>query len=345
MVALPAIPRADRTAGEAARRRLDRKTKPTGSLGRLEDLVVRVAAARATDDLEPFRTALVLAAGDHGYTAEGVSAYPAEVTVQMLANIATGGAAINILARQAGANLVVVDAGAREAVSDDAIRALRLGGGTANATRGPAMTPEQAEAGLAAGLELAGELAGAGCGLVAVGELGIGNTTAASAVAAALLPADPRLVCGRGTGLDNEGLARKIEVVARALEANASRSGSPLGALGALGGFELAVLTGVCLGGAAARQIVLLDGFVTAAAALVAAKLSAASVDYMIASHRAPEPGHDLVLAELGLSPLLDLGLRLGEGSGAALAIPLVNSALALMKEMATFEDAGVSDR
>jgi nicotinate-nucleotide--dimethylbenzimidazole phosphoribosyltransferase len=345
MITIPAIRSADKACGDEAQRRLDRKTKPTGSLGELERLVVRIASARRTADLEPLRAAIVLAAGDHGYAEERVSAYPAEVTVQMLANISAGGAAVSVLARQAGAELIVVDAGARKAVHGNSIRPLRLGAGTANATRGPAMSRDQAEDGIAAGIDLADELERSGFGLIAVGELGIGNTTAASALAAALLPAEPGLACGRGTGIDDAGLVRKIEVVRRALEANADRTGDPLGALAAVGGFEIAVLTGVCLAAAANAQIIVLDGFVTAAAALVAAHLSPAGVDYMVASHRTPEPGHGLVLATLGLEPLLDLGLRLGEGSGAALAIPLVNSALAVMADMATFEDAGVSDR
>jgi nicotinate-nucleotide--dimethylbenzimidazole phosphoribosyltransferase len=345
MITIPAIRPADGACGDEAQRRLDRKTKPTGSLGELERLVVRIAAARRTADLEPLRAAIVLAAGDHGYVEERVSAYPAEVTVQMLANISAGGAAVNVLARQAGAELVVVDAGAREAVRGDSIRPLRLGSGTANATQGPAMSRDQAENGIAAGIDLAAELGRSGFGLIAVGELGIGNTTAASALAAALLPAEPRLVCGRGTGIDDAGLSRKIEVVQRALAANANHAGDPVGTLAALGGFEVAVLTGVCLAAAANAQILVLDGFVTAAAALVAARLVPAVADYMVASHRAPEPGHGLVLEALGLQPLLDLGLRLGEGSGAVLAIPIVNSALAVMAEMATFEDAGVSDR
>jgi nicotinate-nucleotide--dimethylbenzimidazole phosphoribosyltransferase len=345
MIVLPAIELAHRPSGEEAQRRLDRKTKPVGSLGELESLVARIAAARRTADLEPLRAAIVLAAGDHGYAAENVSAYPSEVTAQMLSNISAGGAAVNVLASHVGAELVVVDAGASEHLALPGVRPLRLGNGTANATEGPAMTLGQVAKGVASGIEIAAELRAAGLALVALGELGIGNTTAASAVAAALLPADPALVSGRGTGIDDAGLTRKIDVVTRALEVNEGRLAEPLAVLAAVGGFELAVLAGVCLGAAGNRQIVLLDGFVTAAAALVAARLDRASVDYMIASHRPPEPGHDLVLAELGLRPLFDLGLRLGEGSGAALAIPLVNGALALMAEMATFEEAGVSDR
>ena len=217
-----------------------------------------------------------------------------------------------------------------------------MGGATPDATGGPAMTREQALAGIAAGAGLAAELVGEGIGIVALGDMGIGNTTAASALAAALLPAEPEAVCGRGTGIDEEGLARKVDVVRRALAAN--DVADPLGALAALGGHELAFLVGVCLGGAAEGAVVLLDGFVTGAAALVAARLAPDAAGRMVASHRSPDPGHGLVLADLGLRPLLDLGLRLGEGSGAALALPLVGAALAILADMATFEAAGVTD-
>lgn len=204
------------------------------------------------------------------------------------------------------------------------------------------MTREQALAGIAAGAELAAELAGEGLGIVALGDMGIGNTTAASALCAALLPAEPEAVCGRGTGIDEAGLARKVDVVRRSLAAN--DVADALGALAALGGHEVAFLAGVCLGAAAEGAVVLLDGFVTGAAALVAARLAPDAAGRMVASHRSPEPGHALVLADLGLRPLLDLGLRLGEGSGAALALPLMAAALAVLADMATFEAAGVTD-
>ena len=334
---------------EAARQRVlaawDEKTKPRGSLAALEALTARIAAIRGTADLGPLRASIVLAAGDHGYAAEGVSAYPPSVTRQMLGTYAAGSAAINILARRAGADLLVVDAGASEPFEHQAVRSLRLGAGTRNGADGPAMTREEAERGLEAGASLVEELADDGVGIVALGDMGIGNTTAASALCAALLPARPEDVCGRGTGIGDEALARKIEVVRRALETNRPDPGDPAGTLAALGGYELAVLAGVCLGGPQRRVVVLLDGFVTAAAALVAVRLNPVVADYLLASHRSPEPGHALVLAELGLSPLLDLGLRLGEGSGAALALPLVQSALALLAEMATFEEAAVADR
>ena len=332
----------DDAAGRAAQQALDAKTKPRGSLGELEGLAVRVAAIRGAASPGPLAAAVVVAAGDHGYAARGVSAYPQEVTAQMLANFAAGGAAINVLARQAGARLVVVDAGVLRAVEHPAIRPVRLGAGTADATLGSAMTREQALAGIAAGADLAAELVGEGIGVVGLGDMGIANTTAASALCAALLPAEPAAVCGRGTGIDDEGLDRKVDAVRRALAAN--DVADPLGALAALGGHELAFLVGVCLGAAAEGTVVLLDGFVTGAAALVAARLSPDAVGRMVAAHRSPEPGHALVLADLGLRPLLDLGLRLGEGSGAALALPLVGAALAILADMATFEAAGVTD-
>ena len=326
----------------AARAALDAKTKPRGSLGELEALAARVAGIRSTASPGPLQAAVVVAAGDHGYAARGVSAYPQEVTAQMLANFAAGGAAINVLAREAGARLVVVDAGVLRPVEHPAIRSQRVGAGTADASEGPAMTRERALAGIAAGAALAAELAADGIGVVALGDMGIGNTTAASALCAALLPAEPEAVCGRGTGIDEEGLARKVEVVRRALAAN--DVADPLAALAALGGHEIAFLVGLTLGAAAEGAVVLLDGFVTGAAALVAARLAPDAAGRMVASHRSPEPGHALVLADLGLRPLLDLGLRLGEGSGAALALPLVGAALAILADMATFEAAGVTD-
>jgi len=332
----------DEAAGRAAQAALDAKTKPRGSLGELEALAVRVASIRGTPAPGPLGAAIVVAAGDHGYAARGVSAYPQEVTAQMLANFAAGGAAINVLAREAGARLVVVDAGVLRPVEHSSVRALRVGAGTADATEGPAMTREQALAGMAAGAELAAELVGDGIGIVALGDMGIGNTTAASALCAALLPAEPEAVCGRGTGIDDEGLAHKVDVVRRALAAN--DVADPVGFLAALGGHEIAFLVGVCLGAAAEGAVVLLDGFVTGAAALVAARLAPDAAARMVASHRSPEPGHALVLADLELRPLLDLGLRLGEGSGAALALPLVGAALAILADMATFAAAGVTD-
>lgn len=334
----------EEVAREAAQRAFDLKTKPRGSLGRLETLTTGIAALRGVMVPQRPNAAIVVAAADHGVAAEGVSAYPQEVTQQMVANFAAGGAAINVLAREAGAGLIVVDAGVVEPCAYPGVRSIRFGAGTANIAVGPAMRLDQATAAVLAGAGLARELIAEGFGLIGIGEMGIANTTSASALCASLLPADPALVCGRGTGLDDDGIRRKIEVVGRALAVNSPDPADPLAVLALLGGYEIAFLAGVVLGCAAERTPVVLDGFITGAVALVAARIAPLSVAAMIASHRSPEPGHALVLDALGLEPLLDLSLRLGEGSGAALALPLVQSALALLRDMASFADAGVTD-
>ena len=328
-------------------RLLDVKTKPPGSLGRLEELACRLTAIRGSVPDGPLRPAIVVAAADHGVVAHGVSAYPQEVTAQMLANFANGGAAICILAREADARLIVVDAGVTGAPEIPGVRAEVVDGvrGTGDLTRGPAMSRSTAFGAIERGIAVATELADDGIEIVGLGEMGIGNTTAASALTAALLPADPSLVCGPGTGLDDEGLARKVEAVRRGLEANGlPRLGAdPVEVLAAVGGLEIAFLVGVILGASGRRVAVLLDGFITGAAALAAAGLAPASVGSMIAATRSTEPGHALVLEALGLEPLLDLRLRLGEGTGAAMALPLVRAAVAILTDMATFESAGVS--
>jgi nicotinate-nucleotide--dimethylbenzimidazole phosphoribosyltransferase len=324
------------SAYDEARRAYDAKTKPRGSLGRLEELGCRLAAIRGFVP-RSLEAAIVVAAADHGVAREGVSAYPPEVTAQMVANFAAGGAAVNVLAGQAGARLILVDAGVAVPFDHAAVRSVRLGPGTENLAEGPAMTAEQARRGLEAGKKLADELRDVD--VLALGDMGIGNTTSASALTAALLGVDPALVCGRGTGLDDAGVARKIETVRRGLEAN--RGADPLAAVG---GFELVFLAGLAVGCAANRTAVLLDGFITSAAALAATRIDAAVFDVLIGSHRSPEPGHTLVLEALGLEPLLDLELRLGEGAGAALALPLLRAAVAILEEMATFDVAGVTD-
>jgi nicotinate-nucleotide--dimethylbenzimidazole phosphoribosyltransferase len=273
---------------------------------------------------------VVVVAADHGVAAEGVSAYPQEVTRQMLANFHAGGSAVCVLARETGAALRVVDAG--------------VGAPTGNIAVGPAMSRDDAVRRIDDGRELAEELAAEGFGVVALGEMGIGNTTSASALAAALLPAAPSSVCGRGTGLDDAGVERKVAVVERALRANPVDAADPVGMLAALGGYEIAVLCGVVLGAAAQRMVVVLDGFITTAAAALAARMEPSASAALIAGHLSPEPGHRLLLDALQLSPLLDLGLRLGEGSGAALALPLINASLAVLEDMSTFESAGVTD-
>jgi nicotinate-nucleotide--dimethylbenzimidazole phosphoribosyltransferase len=342
--ALARIPEYDRGAAAAAQRALDAKTKPRGSLGRLEELACRLAGIRGTPNLGTLEPAVVVCAADHGVAAEGVSAYPPEVTEQMLRNFAAGGAAVCVLARQAGARLVVVDLGVRRAVDDPAILRRRVRAGTANAAEGPAMSEAEMRQAVAVGIELADRLAAEGIGVVALGEMGIGNTTAASALAAVLLRVDPTAVCGRGTGIDEAGLARKRATVWRMLEANVASPYDPLGAVAAVGGLEIAAMVGLVLGCAANRNPVLLDGFIATAAAMAAVCVEERCAGFLIASHLSPEPGHRLLLDYLHQEPLLDLGLRLGEGSGAALALPLVAAAAAILAEMATFEQAGVSD-
>jgi nicotinate-nucleotide--dimethylbenzimidazole phosphoribosyltransferase len=329
---------------QAAKDVLDGKTKPRRSLGRLEELAARIASVRGDVRPAPLESVVVVAAGDHGIAAEGISAYPQEVTAQMLANFEGGGAAVAVLCRAARARLVVVDAGVVSPPSVPGVLDLSLGPGTANASMGPAMPHEVAVDGLRRGAELGRRLAAEGAAVVALGEMGIGNTTTAAALTCALLGCSPHAACGRGTGLDDEGLTHKVAVVARMLSVNRPASDDPVGALASVGGFELAVLAGVGLGAAAGRAVVVLDGFISGVAALVAVRLAPTLRSYLVAAHRSPEPGHALVLEALGLEPLLDLELRLGEGSGAALALPLLAAARAILVEMATFADAGVTD-
>jgi nicotinate-nucleotide--dimethylbenzimidazole phosphoribosyltransferase len=340
-----AVRGADPAVARATQALLDGKTKPRRSLGRLEDLACQIAAVRGLAAPPVPRPALVVMAADHGVSDEGVSAYPAEVTGQMLLNFAGGGAAINVLARQAQARLVVVDMGTRTPPPEGTpILSRRIGPGTRNFTAGPAMTSGQAVAALEAGIALGQELADGGVDLVGLGEMGIGNTTAASALTAVLLGLPPAEVTGRGTGIDDATWQRKVDAIARGIATNRPDPADPLAVLAALGGFEIAGLAGVALGAAACRLPVVVDGFIAGAAALVAARLAPALADHLVASHRSVEVGHRAVLAALGARPLLDLDLRLGEGTGAALALPLCAAALRLLHEMATFASAGVSD-
>ncbi len=328
-----------------AQARMDGKTKPRGSLGRLEDLACRMASIYGTANPALPAKAVVVMAADHGSAEEGVSAYPQEVTAQMVQNFAAGGAAINVLARQQQAQVIVVDMGTKSAGKrSDQVRSHRLGPGTANFTRGPAMSQETARQALEFGIALAGELHEAGAGLLAVGEMGIANTTAASAITASFLGLPPEQVTGRGTGVDDERLRRKVWAVGQALAINRPDPADALAVLAKVGGFEIGGLAGIMIGAAARKIPVLLDGFITGAAALVAAGLCPRVREYLIASHRSAEPGHAFILRHLELRPLLELDLRLGEGTGAVLSMNLVEASLRLLCEMATFEGAGVTD-
>ena len=337
---------ADSGARLAAELRQQRLTKPPGSLGMLEELSVKLAGIFGTDRPAPQGKTLIVAAGDHGVVAQGITAYPQEVTAQMVLNFLSGGAAVNAMARRAGMELLIVDAGVASPLPDHPnLRVVGVGRGTADMTQGPAMTLEQAEACVVAGVELALEAADNGADIIGTGDMGIGNTTASSAIAAAVTGAPPAETTGRGTGRSDEELARKISVVDRALQVNRPDPDDGLDVLTKVGGFEIGVLAGVVLGGSLARRVVVLDGFISGAAGLVAYSLCPNARDYVVAAHRSAEAGHRIVLSHMGLRPLLDLGMRLGEGTGAVLAMGVVEAAAACLSEMATFEEAGVSDR
>jgi nicotinate-nucleotide--dimethylbenzimidazole phosphoribosyltransferase len=329
-------------AAAEARRHLDALTKPPGSLGRLEELAVRLVALAGAPP-RVTRPVIFTLAADHGVVAEGVSAYPQSVTAQMVENFLRGGAAVNVLARQAGARVVVADLGVATPLGSPAgLVVRRIAAGTANMAKGPAMSRAQAIEAIEIGAALAEEAIAQGADLLGTGEMGIGNTTAASALTAVLTAATPETVTGRGTGVDDDGRRRKVAAIERALRVNAPDPGDALDVLAKLGGFEIAGLVGVILAGAAHRVPVVLDGFIAGAAALVAVGLAPRARDALFASHRSAEPGHAHGLRHLGLEPYLTLDMRLGEGTGAALFIPLARAAAAVYTEMATFKSAGV---
>jgi nicotinate-nucleotide--dimethylbenzimidazole phosphoribosyltransferase len=330
-----------------ARRRLDSLTKPPGSLGQLEDLVVRLVTITGSARPKVDRRLIFTLAADHGVATCGVSAYPQAVTAQMVGNFLRGGAAVNVLARYARARVVVADFGVTADLGErPGLARCRIGPGSKDMSSGPAMTRSEAQHAIEAGAGLVlGELENGAADVVGTGEMGIGNTTAASAILSALGGYPVERVTGRGTGLDDGGLHRKLAVIRRALETNCPDPNDPLDVLSKVGGFEIAGLVGVILAGASRRLPVVLDGFIAGAAALVAVRLSPQVGEYLIASHRSAEPGHKLLLGDLGLAPVFNLGMRLGEGTGAALAMPVLEAALRIYEEMATFEEAGVSGR
>jgi nicotinate-nucleotide--dimethylbenzimidazole phosphoribosyltransferase len=340
---MKSIPAPDERIRRAVARRLDEKTKPPGSLGRLEQLACAVAAIQGIEQPEVRKKAIVVMAADHGIAEAGVSAYPQEVTRQMLLNFAAGGAAICVLARQAGAEVVVVDMGCRTATSHPSVIDRRIGPGTRDFTRGPAMTRQEAMRAVEAGIALAEDLAGRGVSLVGLGEMGIGNTTPASAMAAAFLGAPPEAVTGRGTGVDDGGYRRKLEAIRKALEVNRPDPSDALDVLAKLGGFEIAGLAGVALGAAARRIPVIMDGLISTAAAFAASRIAPAAAASFLPSHVSVEIGHRRLLEGLGAKPFLDLDMRLGEGTGAALAMHVVEASVRILHEMATFSQAGVS--
>ena len=344
---IAAISPLDAAAVAAARTRQDSLTKPRGALGALEDVSVQLAGlAGVCPPPLPTPAAVVVFAGDHGVHAQGVTPWPQEVTAQMVANFLAGGAVINALAAQSGAEVIVVDVGV--AADLDAVAGLldrKVAPGTRDMTDEPAMSRAEAQAAIEVGIVIARDLVAAGTRCLLTGDMGIANTTPAAALIAAFTGATPAEVTGRGTGVDDATLAGKIDVVTRALALHRPEPGDPLGALAAVGGLEHAALAGYVLGAAAARVPVVLDGVIADAAALVARALAPDSTAAMIAGHRSAEPGASVALAALGLAPLVDLDLRLGEGSGAVLALPIVQGAVRVLRDVATFDAAGVTEK
>ena len=330
----------------AAEARQGMLTKPPGSLGRLETLSIQLAGIFGVPIPRITGKAVIVVAGDHGVAAEGVSAYPAEVTPQMVFNFVAGGAAINALARHAGAEITVIDAGvAVDLDPQPGLTIAKVGYGTANIAAGPAMSREDAIRCLEIGINAAMERADAGANLIAGGDMGIGNTTPSAAITAAITGADAATVTGRGTGVDDAALEAKIATIRRALDTNNPDGSDCLDVLVKVGGYEIGVLAGVMLGAASRNCAVVVDGFISGAAALIAWRLCPNTAQRYIAAHRSVEPGHNVGLQAMGLSPLLDMDMRLGEGTGAALAMPIIEASARCLAEMATFAEAGVSDR
>jgi nicotinate-nucleotide--dimethylbenzimidazole phosphoribosyltransferase len=336
----------DENARQAARGRQDQLTKPQGSLGRLEALSIQLAGITAQPRPRFHQPVIVTMAADHGIAHQGVSAYPSEVTPQMVLNFLHGGAAINILARHVGARVAVVDMGvAADLPSHPDLIDKKIAKGTRDFSVEPAMTREEAERAVTAGIELVTHEIERGADIMGTGDMGIGNTTASSAIVATIMRRPVAEVTGRGTGVDDAGLARKIAVLERALAARCPNPDDAWDALRKVGGFEIGGLAGVMLGAAARRVPVVIDGFISGAAALIACGIAPAVQPYLIAAHRSVEIGHRAVLEHLRLEPLLDLDLRLGEGTGAALGISLCLAACKVLDEMATFGEAGVSEK
>lgn len=334
----------DKEAMNQIQVRLDSLTKPQGSLGQLEHLAKQLGGIQQTAQPKTLKKAVLTMAGDHGVVEEGVSAFPQEVTPQMAYNIMNGGAAINVLARQANAEVFLTDVGIAFPIEGNIIRK-RVADGTKNMTKGPAMSRQEALQALLAGAEVAEEKIRAGYNLFATGELGIGNTTPSSAIVALLTNSSIDDVVGRGTGIDDAGVLRKRQAIQKAIEVNQPDPADALDVLAKVGGLEIAAIAGSILQAAASHVPIVVDGFISTAGALIAAKLAPKSAAYMIPSHGSVEIGHRKALAGLGLDPVLNLNMRLGEGTGAALTFYLVEAALHIIEEMATFADAGVSEK
>jgi nicotinate-nucleotide--dimethylbenzimidazole phosphoribosyltransferase len=330
----------------AIRDHLDHLTKPPKSLGRLEDLAVQYCLI--TDTLRPIlgKKKIFTFAGDHGVAEEGVSAYPQEVTPQMVRNMLAGGAAVNVLAGHAGAAVSVIDIGVADPLTDaPTLIRRKIKSGTDNMALGSAMSLEEATRAIETGIDLAREAAAEGVTLIGTGEMGIANTTPSSALFAAMLPCPVEDITGRGTGIDDTGLSKKIEVIKRAMKVNQEKLAGPLNTLAALGGLEIAGICGLCLGAAWARVPVVVDGFISSAGALAACRLCPPVKDYLFFSHLSEEAGHATFLRIFKVEPILDLKMRLGEGTGAALAMTIIEAAVKIYNQMATFASAGVKEK
>ena len=333
----------DQAAIQAAKSHINNLTVPPGSLGKLEAMAVQLAGITGTVKPSFDRREVIIMAGDHGVCAEGVSAFPQEVTPQMIHNFLAGGAAVNVLARQAGAEIAGVDIGVNSELSHPDLLSRKIRYGTANMAQGPAMSREEAMQSIMVGAKVVEDAVKRGVQLFITGEMGIGNTTASSAVICALTGMPARDAVGRGTGIDDSRLQHKIAVVEKALKVNAPDPLDPIDVLAKVGGLEIGGLAGVILGSAANGCPVIIDGFISSAAALLAKAICPASADYMIVSHVSHEQGHRRLLQELNLRPALELDLRIGEGTGGVLCLHLVDAACRIVSEMATFESAGIS--
>ncbi|MDQ0246604.1 nicotinate-nucleotide--dimethylbenzimidazole phosphoribosyltransferase [Bacillus fengqiuensis] len=338
------IPALDLKTGEQTARYIDTLTKPPGSLGRLEELAIELAKMTGNPFPKVTRPGVIVFAADHGVTAEGVSAFPQEVTGQMVYNFLNGGAAINVFSRQINAHLQIVDIGVASDIAGEGLISRKVRYGTANFSKEEAMSRDEAIQAIEIGYEQGEEMIQKGAKCLILGEMGIGNTTASSAILAAVTGKNAGALIGRGTGIPSEKLLHKQQIIEKALHDRKPDANDPIDILSKIGGLEIGGMAGAMLAAASHRIPVLIDGFICTTAAVLAKMISNEAADYMIVGHRSVEPGHEAAIQWLGKDPLLDLGLRLGEGSGAAVAFPILQSAVLMLREMATFESAGISD-
>ncbi|PIU28202.1 MAG: nicotinate-nucleotide--dimethylbenzimidazole phosphoribosyltransferase [Candidatus Hydromicrobium americanum] len=340
------IKKLDSSLMKQVQARLDSLTKPRGSLGKLEELAKQIVSITANLNPRIEKKAIIVMTADHGVVEEGISAYPREVTPQMVYNFLNGGAAINVLARHIGAEVLIVDVGvAADFQEHQSLMLEKIDYGTKNMVKGPAMTDEQAVKSLEVGIEAAEKLIKKGYDIIATGDMGIGNTTASSAIAAVICRTDVEFVTGYGTGIDDRCLENKINVIKKAISVNKPDAADGIDVLSKVGGFEIGGIAGIILGCASGRTPVVIDGFISGAGALISAAISPDSANYMIASHCSAEKGHRIVLDRLGLKPLFYFDMRLGEGTGAAIGINIVEASVKILSEMATFSQAGISEK